>query len=114
VFGRGLSIAHFGSIVVNDTARVGRYCRIHSATNVGLARGGSPWVGDFVYIGPGAVLYGPVIVGSRSVIGANAVVREDVAAGTTVGGVPARQLSSRDSKSVMPAWIAQEMTDTDS
>lgn len=56
VFGRGLSIAHFGSIVVSDKAKVGRYCRIHSATNIGIYKEAAPKLGDFVYIGPGAVI----------------------------------------------------------
>jgi serine O-acetyltransferase len=58
VFGRGLSIAHYGSIVVNDQVRVGSYCRIHSATNIGVHGGSAPTLGDFVYVGPGAVVYG--------------------------------------------------------
>jgi len=114
VFGRGLSIAHYGSIVVNDGARIGKFCRIHSATNIGTAAGGTPTLGDFVYVGPGAVIYGAVVIGSRAVIGANAVVRSDVAASTTVGGVPAKQLSTADSQAVMPGWIGAQMAGTKS
>jgi serine O-acetyltransferase len=105
----GLSIAHFGSIVVNTKTRIGRFCRIHSATNIGTAGGGVPTIGDFVYIGPGAVLYGDISVGDRAVIGANAVVNRDVPAGVTVAGAPARVIAHRDSSRVMPAWIAELM-----
>lgn len=105
VFGPGLSIAHYGSIVVNSRARVGSYCRIQSATNIGMDATGVPVVGDYVFIGPGAVLYGGITVGSRAVIGANSVVGRDVPAGVTVAGAPARQISDCDSSSVMPAFL---------
>lgn len=105
VFGPGLSIAHYGSIVVHTRARVGAYCRINSATNIGMTRTGVPTLGDHVYVAPGAVLYGGITVGDRAVIGANAVVGRDVPAGVTVGGSPARVISSRDSASVMPDFV---------
>lgn len=105
VFGPGLSIAHYGSVVVNARARVGAFCRLHTAITIGLGPTGVPTIGDFVYIGPGAVIYGGVTVGDRAVIGANAVVGRDVPAGVTVAGSPARVVSQRDSSSVMPTFI---------
>jgi serine O-acetyltransferase len=113
VFGPGLSLPHYGSVVVNSDARVGSYCRLHSATNIGTAGGAAPRLGDFVYIGPGAVLYGNISVGSRAVIGANSVVNKDVAPGVTVGGAPARVVRSSGSESVMPLWIRKVMTPLD-
>lgn len=38
-FGEGLSIAHYGPIVVNDRARVGKNCRIHVGVNIGEGHG---------------------------------------------------------------------------
>lgn len=105
VAGPGLSIAHFGSIVINSKSRIGKYCRIHSATNIGSTPAGVPTLGDYVYIGPGAVIYGPVTVGDRAVIGANAVVNRDVPAGVTVAGAPARVVAQRGSEAIMPKWI---------
>lgn len=105
VAGPGLSIAHYGSIVVNSRCRIGKYLRIHSATNIGISRGGVPTIGDYVYIGPGAVIYGAITIGDRSVIGANAVVNKDVPAGVTVAGAPARIISETGSDSVMPTWF---------
>ncbi len=105
VFGPGLSIAHYGSIVVHSKVRAGAYCRINSATNIGLANGGVPTLGDHVYISPGAVIYGPITVGSRVVIGANAVVGKDISADLTVAGAPARVISSRNSRSIMPEFV---------
>lgn len=105
VFGPELYIAHYGSIVINSGVRVGARCQIHSATNIGVgADGRVPVIGDDVYIGPGAVLYGGIQVGSGSAIGANAVVNADVPAGTTVAGVPAKVISRRGSASLRPPW----------
>ncbi|NKI67892.1 serine acetyltransferase [Collimonas pratensis] len=49
-----------------------------------------PNVGDNVIVGAGAKILGPVMVGSHARVGANAVVVEDVPAGATVVGIPAR------------------------
>jgi serine O-acetyltransferase len=102
VFGPGLAIAHYGSIVVNSDCRVGANCRIHSGTNIGSTADGVPEIGDDVYIGPGAVIFGPVKVGNRSVIGANAVVNRDVPPSVTVAGAPARIVANRGSDSIHP------------
>jgi hypothetical protein len=51
-----------------------------------------PRVGDYVIIGLGAKLVGPVKVGDFAVIGANAVVTRDVAPGAVVVGSPAREI----------------------
>ena len=105
VFGPGLGIAHYGSIVVNSRARVGAWCRINSATNIGLGPSGVPTIGDFCYIAPGAVVYGGITVGDRVVVGANAVVGRDVPDGVTVAGAPARVVSQHDSSLVMPEHV---------
>lgn len=105
VFGPGLGIAHYGSIVVNSRARVGAWCRINSATNIGLGPSGVPTIGDFCYIAPGAVVYGGITVGDRVVVGANAVVGRDVPDGVTVAGAPARVVSQHDSSAVMPEHV---------
>lgn len=101
----GLSIAHYGSIVVNSRARIGKFCRIHSATNIGVANGGVPVIGDFVYIGPGAVIYGDIEIGDRVVVGANSVVNKSFPPGVTIAGSPARIIAERDSSSIMPVWF---------
>lgn len=105
VFGPGLGIAHYGSIVVHSRAKVGAWCRINSATNIGLSPSGVPTIGDYCYIAPGAVVYGGITVGDRVVIGANAVVGRDVPDGVTVAGAPARVVSQADSAAMMPSFV---------
>lgn len=105
VFGRGLSVAHLGSIVINDRAKIGRNCRIHSGSNVGETRGIAPTIGDHVYIGPGAVIFGDISIGSGAVVGANAVVTKSVPPNVVVAGAPARVLREVNDDSPMPAWM---------
>jgi serine O-acetyltransferase len=101
VFGPGLSIAHHGTITVNGEATVGANCRIDTQTTIGDIRGGTPTIGDNVYIASGARILGPVTIGDEAAIGANAVVIHDVPAGVTVGGIPAKVISDRGSRGVL-------------
>lgn len=99
-FGKGLGLPHYGSIVVHSRARFGDWCCIQNNVNIGVYREGVPKGGDFLYIAPGAVLYGDITIGDRAVIGANSVVNSDVEAGTTYAGSPARMISQNDSVSL--------------
>jgi serine O-acetyltransferase len=101
VFGPGLAIVHYGTIVVNDGVRVGRNCRIHAGVNIGVADGGAPTLGDNVYIGPGAKIFGGIVVGDGVAIGANAVVNRDVPNGVSVAGVPAQVVSHHGSEGLL-------------
>lgn len=101
VFGPGLSIAHYGTIVVNPGTKIGANCRIHVDVNIGTAAGqdAAPTLGEDCYIGPGAKLFGPIEIGPGTAIGANAVVNQSFPDGhITLGGVPAKQISSRGSE----------------
>ncbi len=49
-------------------------------------------IGNRVDIGTGAKILGPIIIGDGAVIGANAVVVNDVPAGAVAVGIPARVL----------------------
>jgi serine O-acetyltransferase len=97
VFGPGLSIAHRGTIVVNSRARIGANCRLHICVNIGVSAGNDeevPSIGDNVYIGPGAVLYGAIRIGNDIAIGANSVVnRSFEEPGVTIAGAPAHKIS---------------------
>ncbi|MCO4538482.1 serine acetyltransferase [Streptococcus infantarius] len=102
VFGPGLSIAHFGSIVVNGNAKVGENCRIQDSVTIGATNGESdaPVIGNNVFIGSGARIIGKVNIASDIAIGANAVVVKDFnKSGITIGGVPAKKISDNNSHS---------------
>lgn len=105
VFGAGLSIAHRGTIVVHDRARVGRNCRIHVCTNIGTAAGADsdvPSIGDNVYIGPGAKIFGRITLADGIAVGANAVVNRSFnEPNITIAGVPAREISRKGSEGLL-------------
>ena len=78
-FGPGLSIVHYGTIVVNSAARIGKNCRLHACVNIGASRGSkmAAQIGDNVYIGPSVVIFGDIRIADNVTIGANATVNRD-------------------------------------
>lgn len=93
-FGYGLSIAHYGTIIINSNVRIGNYCRIHASTNIGGTGTEVPQLGNNVYIGPGVKLFGKIKIADGIQIGANAVVnRTFEKENITIVGVPAREVS---------------------
>ena len=104
VFGPGLAIIHYGTIVVNPRAKVGANCRIHVCTNIGESGGvvGAPQIGDNVYIGPGAKIYGNIAIANNTVIAANAAVNKTIEEpGMMIAGVPAKPIKKIDVKSII-------------
>lgn len=102
-FGPGLSIPHYGTIIVNPNARIGANCRLHCCTNIGASAGKkeAPQLGDNVYIGPGAILFGNIQIGSNITIGANVTVNKSFHEEfVAIGGTPAKVI-----KKGMPNWI---------
>lgn len=91
-FGPGLSIVHYGTIIVNSAARIGKNCRLHACVNIGASRGSkrAPRIGDNVYIGPSAVIFGDICIANNVTIGANATVNKDCReANAVLAGTPA-------------------------
>jgi serine O-acetyltransferase len=91
-FGPGLVLIHPIGIVINSRVHGGANVRIESGVVIGENRGRCPLLGDDIFIGSGAKLIGGITIGSGARIGANSVVLHDVAAGTTVAGIPAKPL----------------------
>ena len=99
VFDLGLQLPHYGTIVVNANAKVGKNCRLHVCTNIGASGGGkdAPKIGDNVYIAPGVKIYGSVEIADNTSIAANAAVSSSfLIPGKLIGGVPARELKNYD------------------
>lgn len=106
VFGPGLHISHYSSIVVHSNARVGANCSLINLVNIGqkTERDDScPTIGDNVFIGSGAKVLGGITIADGTVIGANSVVTESVVEPyTTVAGAPARKIRESGSESFWP------------
>ncbi len=99
VFGPGLSLAHYGCIVVNEKARVGENCRLHEGVTIGASGSDkAPRIGNNVFIATGAKVLGNIKIADGVCIGANAVVIKDILEpNITVGGIPARKISENNS-----------------
>jgi len=97
--GRRLSIEHHGCIVVHGATVIGDDCMIRHGVTIGNTGMddplGAPSIGDRVQMGAGAKILGRIRVGNDVIIGANAVVIQDVPDFAVVGGVPARILKIR-------------------
>jgi serine O-acetyltransferase len=96
--GKGVYFVHTVGTVVGGTARIGDRVRFMGNNTVGTAKdNGCPIIEDDVVVGCGARILGPVRVGARATIGANAVVLNDVPPDTIVVGSPARPVERRGS-----------------
>lgn len=96
VFGPGMSIAHLGPILINGFAKVGKNCRIHPFTTIGIdGRSGKvARIGDNVYLSNGCKLIGDIEIGNGIVIAAGAVVTKSfLEENSVIGGVPAKVIS---------------------
>jgi serine O-acetyltransferase len=100
--GKGLYIGHFGGIILSTHSVMGEYCNISQGVTIGQAgREGKqyvPIIGDRVYIGPGAKLFGKIKIGNNVAIGANAVVTKDLPDNAVAVGIPAKIISYEGSK----------------
>lgn len=94
--GRHLFIDH-GFTVIGETAEIGNNVTIYQCVTLGgtnpangIAGKRHPTLCDNVIVGSGAQILGPITVGERARIGANAVVTDDVPEGATMVGLKAR------------------------
>lgn len=101
VLGKGLFISHVGAIIVNGKCTMGENCNIAPMVVIGWGKvkgiEGYPQIGNRVWIGPGAKIFGPITIGDDVAIGANTVVNFDVPNKSTVVGSAARIIENKGS-----------------
>ena len=92
--GRGVFIDHGMGVVIGETSVIGDHCLLYQ----GVTLGGTgkqhgkrhPTLKDNVVVGAGAKVLGAITVGANTRIGAGSVLLRDVAADSTVVGIPGR------------------------
>jgi serine O-acetyltransferase len=90
----GFFVDHGMGVVIGETAEVGPNVTLYH----GVTLGGTSWkkgkrhptIEEDVVVGAGAKILGPITIGARTRIGANAVVVRDVPPDSVVVGIPGR------------------------
>ena len=91
VLGEGAEIVHLGSVIINGKAQIGKYVRLHPGVCIGANHDKAPTIGDYVYIGPGAKVFGDITLADHIQVGANAVVNKSCdEEGAVLVGIPAK------------------------
>ena len=86
-------------IAIHPNTRIGDNVTITHHVTIGGSKGpGVPIIGDNVFIGAGARLFGDIKIGNNAKIGANAVVLIDVPENATAVGVPAKIIKHNPNK----------------
>src|ERR1043166_6873911 len=92
--GRRLFIDHGMGVVIGETAEIGNDVTLYqgvSLAGTSLEKGKRhPTLEDWVLIGAGAAVLGPITIGRHSRIGSGSVVAHSVPAHSTVVGVPGK------------------------
>lgn len=108
--GQGVSLNAVDELVLGEQVLVAAGCRIMTWNHVisdrsidldELGKESAPVrIGDGVWLGYDAIVLPGVEIGKGAVIGAGAVVTNDVEPYTVVGGVPAKRLGERTSEGI--------------
>lgn len=94
--GKGLTIWHYGNIIINGEARLGVNCSLHGDNCIGNdgANNKNPVIGNNVDIGVGAKIIGDIQIADDIIIGAGAIVVDScLTPGSILVGVPAKTIS---------------------
>ncbi len=107
VIGPGVFIDHGMGVVIGETAEIGPNVTLYH----GVTLGGTSWskgkrhptLEEDVVVGAGAKVLGPIRIGARTRVGANAVVVKDVPPDSVVVGIPGRVTHRRGERVVVDA-----------
>tara|TARA_B100000700_G_scaffold316077_1_gene405023 strand:+ start:2165 stop:2890 length:726 start_codon:yes stop_codon:yes gene_type:complete len=92
--GKGVFIDHGMGVVIGETSEIGNRCLLYQGVTLGGTGKASgkrhPTLEENVVVGAGAKVLGAILIGNNTRIGAGSVVVKDVAADSTVVGIPGR------------------------
>ncbi|MDO3629134.1 hypothetical protein [Mucilaginibacter sp. BT774] len=101
VFGPGLYIPHYGTIVVHGHTKVGANCVLHTSTCIAGAE--PKMIGDNAYISTGVIISGAVTIADNTTISANSFVNKSFSdSNVLIGGSPAKIIKQKN------AWFECE------
>lgn len=106
--GGGIRFCHYSCTVIAASVKIGEDCSFHQGVTLGRTfsgkKAGVPTLEDHVVVFAGAKIIGNVHIGSHAVIGANAVVTNDVPDYNVAAGVPAKIISNNSRKCFDKHW----------
>ena len=113
VFGYGLVIPHYGTIVVGAGNTIGNYCVLHTSTCITT---GHKVIGDGLYVAAGVKIKDNIILGNFVSVGANSLVDRhcDDLNNIMIAGIPAKPIKEseawyvRDGEEFTNRWKACE------
>lgn len=102
VFGYGLVLPHYGTIVVGGSNRIGNYAVLHTSTCIS---DNGKVIGNGLYLSTGAKITSKIILGNGITIGANSLVNKSCEEDNyMLGGMPAKKIKE------MSIWYIKEGT----
>ena len=107
--GKGFYIGHYGQIFIGKVI-IGDNCNISQGVTIGYGGvdtlfQGLPEIGNNVFIGPGAKIFGGIKIGNNVCIGANTVVTKTIKNNSIVLGNPGRIIGHQEvNKQIQNKW----------
>src|SRR5690625_5740681 len=78
----GLYLGHWGAVVVNPKAKIGKNCNLAHGVTIGQTNRGEnagvPQIGNNVWIGTNAVIVGGITIGNNVLIAPNSYVNQNI------------------------------------
>lgn len=82
----GVILPHYGTVVINAGARIGRFAVIHTSTCIA---GGDKNVGEGLYLGTGSQIVGKIEIGDNVTIASHSLVNKSFGSNVLLVGSPA-------------------------
>ncbi len=92
--GYGVTIPHYGTIVVGASNRIGNFAVLHTSTCI---TDNGKKIGDALYMSTGVKMTSKLFLGNNVSIGANSLVNKDFCSGVMIAGCPAKVLKKSES-----------------